>query len=267
MFGLTRRRREKLRRLPFPDTWRQYLKRRVPLYLRLSEEDRRELEGHIQVFLNEKRFEGCGGFTVTDEARVVIAAQACLLLLHRDAGYFPGLSSIVVYPTSFIVDLKDYDEVGVITEETGPLAGESWDTGCVVLAWDEVLDSGADTDDGYNVVIHEFAHQLDAEGGIADGVPILPTRACSGRWMRVFRGEYRRLREKLEDGGQSVLDEYGATGPAEFFAVVTESFFEIPLRLQGEYPELYDELRQYFRQDPAGWGEKVKGEFKKRSDL
>ena len=107
MFGLTRRRREKLRQQPFPDTWRQYLKRRVLLYHRLPAEDRRELEGHIQVFLDEKRFEGCGGLAITDEVRVVIAAQACLLLLHRETGYFPGLSSVVVYPTSFVVELKE----------------------------------------------------------------------------------------------------------------------------------------------------------------
>jgi hypothetical protein len=253
MFGLTRRRRDKLRQQPFPDTWRQYLKRRVLLYLRLPAEDRRELEKHIQVFLDEKRFEGCGGLAITDEVRVAIAAQACLLLLHRETGYFPGLSSVVVYPTSFVVDLRSYDEAGVVTEETGPLVGESWDTGCVVLAWDEVLESGACDDDGYNVVIHEFAHQLDAEDGITDGAPVLPTGARYRSWARVFGHEYLRLRKMLQEGGQTVLDEYGASDPAEFFAVVTESFFEMPQHLRAEHPELYDELRQYYRQDPAGW--------------
>jgi hypothetical protein len=263
MFGLTRRRREKLRRLPFPDTWRYYLKRRVPLYLRLPGEDRRELEGLIQVFLGEKRFEGCGGFALTDEVRVVIAAQACLLLLHRETGYYPGLSSVVVYPTSFIVERSDYDEIGIITEETGPLVGESWDSGCVVLAWDEVLDSSACDDDGYNVVIHEFAHQLDAEDGITDGAPSLPDLTRHRSWARVFGDEYRRLREMLESDGETMLDEYGASDPAEFFAVVTESFFEMPEQLKGKHPELYDELSRYYRQDPAGWQsseeQKVKG--------
>ena len=263
MFGLTRRRREKLRRLPFPDTWRYYLKRRVPLYLRLPGEDRRELEGLIQVFLGEKRFEGCGGFALTDEVRVVIAAQACLLLLHRETGYYPGLSSVVVYPTSFIVERSDYDEIGIITEETGPLVGESWDSGCVVLAWDEVLDSSACVDDGYNVVIHEFAHQLDAEDGITDGAPSLPDLTRHRSWARVFGDEYRRLREMLESDGETMLDEYGASDPAEFFAVVTESFFEMPEQLKGKHPELYDELSRYYRQDPAGWQsseeQKVKG--------
>ena len=253
MSGLTRRHREKLQRQPFPDTWRQYLKRRVPLYHRLPVEDRRELEGHIQIFLDEKRFEGCGGFSINDEIRVVIAAQACLLLLHRETNYFPGLSSVVVYPTSFIVELRNYDEFGVVTDETGPLVGESWDTGCVVLAWDEVLESSACDHDGYNVVIHEFAHQLDAEDGITDGAPVLPDRSRYRSWARVFGDEYRRLREMLTSGGETLLDEYGASDPAEFFAVVTESFFEIPQHLQEEHPELYDELRQYFRQDPAGW--------------
>ena len=260
MFGLTRRRRERLRQQPFPDTWRQYLKRRASLYVCLPEEDRRELEGHIQVFLDEKRFEGCGGFALTDEVRVVIAAQACLLLLHRETGYFPGLSSVVVYPTSFIVKLRNYDEAGIVTEESGPLAGESWDTGCVVLAWDEVLESSACDHDGYNVVIHEFTHQLDAEDGITDGAPVLPDRSRYRSWARVFGDEYRRLREMLVAGGGTLLDEYGASDPAEFFAVVTESFFEMPEQLKVEHPELYDELSRYYRQDPAGWGEAVKGE-------
>lgn len=253
MFGLTRRRRERLRRKPFPDTWRQYLVRRVPLYLRLPPMDRRELEGHILVFLDEKRFEGCGGLRLTDEVRTVIASQACLLLLHRDTGYYPGLSSVIVYPTSFVVDLRQYDDAGIVTEERGPLVGESWDTGCVVLAWDEVVQSAARDDDGYNVVLHEFAHQLDAEDGITDGAPALPDRSRYRSWSRVFGREYHRLREMLQEGEETVLDGYGASDPAEFFAVVTESFFETPRRLREEYPELYGELREYYRQDPAAW--------------
>ena len=253
MFGLIRRRRERVRQQPFPDTWRQYLIRRMPLYLRLSPEDRRELEGHVQVFLAEKRFEGCGGFRLTDEVRVVVAALACLLLLHRETGYFPGLSSVVVYPTSFIVDLQHVDAAGIVTDETGPLVGESWDTGCVVLAWDEVLQSAATPGDGYNVVIHEFAHQLDAEDGITDGAPSLPDRARYRSWSRVFSREYARLRQMLQEGGRGALDEYGASDPAEFFAVVTEHFFETPQLLRDEHPDLYGELRQYYRQDPASW--------------
>ena len=129
-----------------------------------------------------------------------------LLLLHRETVYFPGLASVVIYPTSFIVNLRNHDDAGIVTEESGPLVGESWDTGCVILAWDEVLESCRWTDDGYNVVIHEFAHQLDAEDGITDGAPVLPTRVRSSRWARVFGDEYRRLRELLADGGQTVLD-------------------------------------------------------------
>lgn len=255
MFGFTRKRRERLLRQPFPDTWRRYLRQRVPLYLRLPESDRQELEGHIQIFLDEKRFEGCNGFTVTDEARVVVAGQACLLLLHRETDYFPGLSSVVIYPTSFVVARESWDETGIVTQEDGPLVGESWDTGCVVLAWDEVVDSSACADDGYNVVIHEFAHQLDAENGISDGTPLLPDASRYRSWSKIFTDEFRHLRQLLEEGGDTMLDEYGASDPAEFFAVVTEHFFETPEFLRQNHPELYDELSRYYRQNPAGWGD------------
>ena len=249
---LRRRRRRTLRASPFPDAWRAILERRVPLWRRLPEEDRRELEGHVQVLLAEKHFEGAGGLVLTDEIRVVIAAQAAVLLLHRETDYFPGLYSIVVYPAGFVVPVRDEDG-GIVTEGTDDRLGESWSAGVIVLSWDGVRHGVADSGDGENLVLHEFAHQLDDEGGDADGVPLLARGHDGARWAQVLGVEFERLRDADDRGEHTLLDPYGAETPAEFFAVATEYFFERPAELETEHPELYGELRRYFRQDPARW--------------
>ena len=249
---LRRRRRRALRAAPLPDDWRRILDRRVPLWRRLPAEDRRELEGHIQVLLAEKHFEGAGGLVLTDEIRLVIAAQAAVLLLHRDTGYFPGLYSIIVYPAGFVVPVRDEDG-GIVTEGTDDRLGESWSSGAIVLSWDGVRHGVADAGDGENLVLHEFAHQLDDEAGDADGVPLLARGHDGVRWSQVLGVEFERLRESEERGEPTLLDPYGAETPAEFFAVATEYFFERSTELAAEHPELYDELRRYFRQDPARW--------------
>ena len=253
MFGfLRRRRRRRLRAAPFPDAWRAILERRVALWRRLPAADRRELEGHIQVLLAEKHFEGAGGLVITDEIRVVIAAQAAVLLLHRDTGYFPGLYSIVVYPAGFVVPVRD-EEGGIVSEGMDDRLGESWSAGVIVLSWDGVRHGVADAGDGENLVLHEFAHQLDDEGGDADGVPLLARGHDGVRWSQVLGAEFERLREADERGEDTLLDPYGAETPAEFFAVATEYFFERSAELEALHPELYAELRAYFRQDPARW--------------
>ena len=228
------------------------LERRVPLWRRLPPEDQRELEGHIQVLLAEKHFEGAGGLALTDEIRVVIAAQAAVLLLHRDTGYFPGLYSIIVYPAGFVVPVRDV-EGGIVTEGTDDRLGESWSSGVIVLSWDGVRHGVADSGDGENLVLHEFAHQLDDEGGDADGVPMLARGHDGARWSAVLGEEFERLREADERGEPTLLDPYGAERPAEFFAVATECFFERSAELEARHPALYAELRRYFRQDPARW--------------
>jgi Mlc titration factor MtfA (ptsG expression regulator) len=225
----------------------------MPLYGRLSDAERARLEGHVQVFLAEKHFVGCGGLELTDEIRVTIAAQACLLLLGRDVDGYPELRSILVYPTTVVPEHVEPLVDGELVHEPEPLVGESWAHGTVVLAWDDVLDGAATADDGWNVVFHEFAHQLDQETGDSDGTPHLDTLAGLRRWRRVMREHYTALREAADEGRPTLLDPYGAEDPAEFFAVVTECFFEQPLDLKLEHPELYRELAAYYRLDPVSW--------------
>lgn len=242
---LKRRRRRQLRALPFPEKWSQVLEG-LPLYKKISVDDRRELRGHIQVFLAEKNIEGCGGIEITDQIRVTIAAQACLLLLHRHTDYYPDTPSVLVYPGEYVTPARDPDL------ESSPRIGEAWPDGKVVLSWDDMRNDIAE-DDRYNVVFHEFAHLLDMESGAADGTPTLASRDGYSAWGRVLGEEY----ADLQSSGarrSSALDTYGAEHPAEFFAVATESFFGDPKRLRDRHPELYEELRRYYNQDPASWG-------------
>ena len=168
------RRRERLRQRPFPPAWRRILQRRVPYLRRLPADLQRQLRQHIQVFIAEKPFIGCGGLVVTDEMRVTIAAQACLLLLNRRPSYYPSLRQILVYPGAFFVDRLHADAAGVLQDQRRLLSGESWSQGQVILSWTDALEGAAVDDDGRNVVIHEFAHQLDQETGHANGAPRLP---------------------------------------------------------------------------------------------
>lgn len=253
MLLITSSRRKRLRNQPFPPSWLRVLEANVPLYGRLPEPDRQELQGHIQVFVAEKNFEGGEGQALTDEVRVTIAAQACLLLLHRETDYFPGLSSIVVYPGEYLAPYREMDESGVVTEGTDRRSGESWEQGALVLSWEDVLAAGVDGEGAYNVVLHEFAHQLDAEDGVTDGAPLLLKRSSYRHWQRTLAEEYERLRTEAAQGRVTVLDPYGAESPAEFFAVATEAFFEKPQEMKAYHLALYEELTRYYRQDPAGW--------------
>ena len=228
------------------------IQRRVRFFDRLSAADKTELLGHIQIFLAEKSFEGCAGLELTDEMRVVIAAQACLLLLHRKTDFFPRLETILVYPSTYIVN------------EERPIADHIWQSGRVsrlgetsgrmgtmVLAWDAAKFGASDPSDGQNVVLHEFAHQLDYENYAADGAPVLTTRAQRSAWREVMRTEFASLRAADQTGIPTLLDTYGATNPAEFFAVSTEAFFERPYALRSRHPKLFAELKRYFVQDPT----------------
>ena len=246
------RRRKKLMSAAFPPEWREIIARNVPLFRLIPEPLRRELEGDISVFLAEKDFEGCGGLDITDEIRVTVAAQACILLLNRKAGYYPGLSTILVYPSAYVA-AEGFRADGTFSNEESVRAGESWDAGTVVLAWDHVQGDSLDVHDGHNVVLHEFAHQLDQQSGVADGRPILGQNTSYVTWGRVMSAEYERLQRRVARHKRSALDDYGATNPAEFFAVATETFFEKPRLLRESEPELYEELGQYYRLDPVEW--------------
>lgn len=252
MFGLSQKeRRAKLLETPFPAEWDAILDRTVPIVARLPEWDRAELKRLIQVFVAEKVFEGCGGLEITDEIRVTIAAQACILLLHRETDVYPKLVTILVYPGAYVSEMPVHSPQGVVTEGPQGRLGEAWTTGVVVLSWDDVRLGASDVRDGHNVVLHEFAHQLDQEDGTADGAPILEHRSQYGAWARILGAEYEALRKNAEAGRKSVLDSYGATEPAEFFAVATECFFEKPVQLKKKHPELYEELKLYYEQDPV----------------
>jgi len=225
----------------------------MPAFARLPADVQLQLKKHAQVLLAEKPFIGCAGLVVDDEMRVLIATQAALLLLNRRAGYFPNLRQVLVYPGAFVVDRTATDPGGLARDERRVLAGESWQQGQVILSWDDVLAGAADPDDGRNVVIHEFAHQLDQEGGRANGAPLLGRRERYARWAAVLGGEFAALQQRLARGDSGLIEAYAATDAAEFFAVVSELFFERPAALAAAHPALYGELKGYYRSDPLSW--------------
>lgn len=247
----TRLRRKRLRDRPFPASWQHILDRHVPFYEQLPAPLPKRLRGYIQVFLAEKRFVGCGGLSLTDEMRVTIAAQACLLVVHQNERFYPTLKAIYVYPAAFLVNTKQ-SIGGYVLEEKVARRGESWEQGIVVLSWADIQHDVTHWHDGNNVILHEFAHQLDQEDGRADGVPLL-ANADRVTWAHVFSQAYQRLQRDVQRGSKTVMDEYGATDPAEFFAVATETFFEKASSMQRHHPELYAVLRRYYCLDPVTW--------------
>lgn len=250
---LRERRRTALRTRPFPPDWVSLLEANVPLYRRLPAALRSQLHGHVQVLLAEKDFHGTHSLRVTDAMRIVVAAQAALLQLNRPPDYFPELRSIVLYPARFVVDREVWDEAGLRHSERQVLSGESWEEGQLVLSWDDTLAGGMESGDGYNVVLHEFAHQLDHRSGTTNGMPAGLGRQDRAAWSAAFLPAYERHCARVDAGEDTWLDPYAAESPAEFFAVLTEYFFELPGDLQVEYPAIYAQLRDYYRVDPAGW--------------
>jgi MtfA peptidase len=250
---LIERRRKKVRSRPFPEAWREILERRVPYVRRLPRDLRRQLEQHVQVFIAEKSFVGCDGLEISDEVRVTIAAQACLLILNRRTDYYASLTQILVYPGAFIIERLRSEPSGVLQEQRQALSGESWTHGQVVISWEDALEGAAIVDDGRNVVIHEFAHQLDQQKGYANGAPWLGRRDRYARWSRVMMEEFVRLQQQAATQQPSLISYYGASNPAEFFAVVSEVFFEQPREMAAMHPALYDELRNLYQVDPVTW--------------
>ncbi len=254
-----RRERTRLLARPFPQAWRRTVEHNVPFVSRLDDDRRSRLEGLIQRFLADVSFEGCGGLEIDDEIRLTIAAQACLLLVGGDRDAFPALRSILVYPSTFGASSERGTEEGFVEEGESWRLGESWGLGYVVLAWDAVLHGASDLRDGRNVVLHEFAHQLDQEDGAADGVPAagFPPGGAAGQrygvWTQVLERDFDRLVRRLSRGQRTVLDGYATTDKAEFFAVATETFFEKPRALRKRYAELYGLLVEVYGLDPADW--------------
>ena len=243
MLGRKERRRRAIRERPFAERWRAILEGSVPLYCRLPREDRDELHGHAQILLAEKRFEGAAGLEVTDRMRLVVVAQASVLLLHRATDFYPKLVSVLLYPGEYSVQEEVEDDHGLVEEIDEARVGESWRTGTLILSWEDVERDL--TSDLQNVVLHEFAHQLDAESGDLNGAPILADRSLRGRWAGAMSDAFERLGSAVERDGETLLDPYGAEDPAEFFAVATEAFFLVPTELECEEPALYAALRDY----------------------
>jgi Mlc titration factor MtfA (ptsG expression regulator) len=246
------KRRQCLRSRPFPENWRQLLEDNIPLYRMLPQDLKNQLHGLINLFIDEKTFIGCRDQQITDQVKITIAAQACMLLLNRPTKLYPRLSTIYVYPQTYVVDVKHHDD-GLIVEDKDVRLGESWHNGPVVLAWDSVTHAARSVQHGQNVVLHEFAHQLDQEDGVINGTPLLDSPSTYQIWAAVLGAEYEKLCDTIHAHHQSILDPYGATDPAEFFAVATEAFFEKPHQLLKHSPRLYEEFKNYFKLDPAQW--------------
>jgi hypothetical protein len=249
---LRTRRRKALRLRPLPDAWRFMLEESVPLYRAVPYELRPQLHGLINLFLDEKTFLGCGGQEIDESIKVTVAAQACILLLNRPTKIYPRLSTIYVYPSSYIAD-SHHHEGDLVIEGKDVRLGESWHNGPVVLAWDSIAHAACGVHQGHNVVLHEFAHQLDQEDGQMNGTPCLESAAAYKTWAAVFQDEYEKLCDAVEFSQYTILDDYGTTDPAEFFAVVTEAFFEKSSLLHQYNPRLYEQLEKYFNLDPASW--------------
>ena len=238
---------------PFPAEWVTIVENNIAVYRSLPMALRLQLRTLIKQFLHQKHFTGAGGLEITDEIRVTIAAEACMLLLNRKTNVYPALRFIIVYPTAFVVNRAQGDVDGIVSEGRRGLLGESWSNGKVILAWDNVLHGSSNFADGQNVVLHEFAHQLDSESGNTNGAPILVGKNCLRTWASTLSEEFDELQKDAWEGRKSLIDHYGATNPAEFFAVSTETFFEKPRQMARHHAELFEVLKCYYRIDPREW--------------
>lgn len=247
-------RRKKLTSVPFPSTWENIVRRNVAHYCMLSSDERARLRALIQVFIAEKYWEGAGGIVLTDEIRVTISAQACLLLLGLPHNYYRNVESIIVYPSVVVPPQRKlgfFENALEPVDASHPIIGQAFQQGPVIIIWDAALQGGRHPESGHNVVYHEFAHKLDMLDGAADGTPPLRDRAEYRDWVKTCSSEYLRLKRDAEHGKKSFLNAYGATNEAEFFAVATEQFFDQPHLMIKKAPDLYRVLKEYYRQDPV----------------
>jgi hypothetical protein len=240
---------------PFPDSWGAILRRDVSFYHRLSPEQRVRLRRSVQEFIATKRFWGSENLSITDQMQVLIAAYACLLLLEiPEVGLYPRTREVIVYPHNFGKTIEAIGPDGRHYHIQERHAGQAWYRGPVLLAWGHIAPATTRRA-RYNVIIHEFAHQLDFLDGLANGTPPLGPSACLADWVPVFTAEYEALIAAARRGERTLLDPYGATNPAECFAGATEHFFERPHGLRERHPRLYEQLGCFYRQDPAAWPE------------
>lgn len=239
-------------RAPLPQHWQEIISRRIPFLNKLSAAEKIQLLDMIKLFLAKKKFHGCGGLIVNDEIRVTIAAEACLLLLNRGTGVYSALHHILVYPDAFNADSIQHHSDGTVTKGKVGVLGQSWSNGKIILSWDDVEYGVDNFHDGHNVLLHEFSHQLDSESGSTNGAPRLKKNSYK-IWSKVLSEEFETLVEARDGHSKSVMDYYGATNPAEFFAVVTETFFEKPDQLFKKHPELFEQFKTFYHVDPRAW--------------
>jgi MtfA peptidase len=250
---LQARHRRQILEHPFPESWNAILERNVAHWKFLDDAERIQLRSLIQVFVAEKQWDGCGGLELTDEIQVTIAGLACLLLLGLDHMLYSNVKTICVYASTVIAPgQRSMDYSGITVQEPMvPIYGQSILRGPVVLVWDAVLRGARHPERGHNVVYHEFAHKLDMLDGCVNGTPPLAERAQYERWVALCTREYNALRRCASKGKRTLLDAYGGTNPGEFFAVITECFFDKPLQMKRHHGDLYALLQEYYRQDPA----------------
>lgn len=254
MAWLKQRRRAKLLAQPFLSAWEGIIEANVFHDQQLDPEQRAKLRQLVAIFVAEKHWEGCHGLAISDEIKVTIAAQACLLVVGLDEVYFDHVVSILVYPTAYVGAETEISRAGVVIEGGQARMGEAWYRGPVVLSWADALAGGRHEQPGHNLVLHEFAHQLDMMNGRRiDGTPRLQNSTQYRRWGEVLQPEYEKLINDCEHGRRGFIDCYGATSVGEFFAVLTESFFERPAILRQYHLETYEVLRDFYQLDPASW--------------
>jgi len=235
-------------RIPYP-LWQACLKS-APTLARLDKEEQHRLRKLASLFLHEKTITGAGNISVDETMRITIAAQACLLILNLGLDYFEGWSEVIVYPDTFIVTREETDTAGVIHQTRSGLGGEAWDRGPVILSWADAKPGAHPHGSAANVILHECSHKLDMLNGTANGMPPLHANMRRENWTAALSQAYDNLYQQLERHHHTAIDPYAAESPAEFFAVLTEVFFEQPARLKHLYPDVYDQLHLFYRQDP-----------------
>ncbi|BES69176.1 zinc-dependent peptidase [Marinobacter nanhaiticus D15-8W] len=251
LFFYRRQRRKQVASRAFPDAWRQQLERDMTLYRQLPPEVRERVESGTLILLDELDFYGCKGLDVTDQMRLLVAAHGALLISGLSLDYYDSLKAVLLYPDVYRAPAEHHDGL-VHTESMDDRLGESWGEGRVILTWSTLKREALETHAVSNVAIHEFAHQLDQLDGASDGTPPLHSGDDAQTWQTVFSDAWERLKQQANTG-DTVLDPYGATDPAEFFAVATEAFFCRPADLKADEPHLYQCLEGFFRLSPADW--------------
>ena len=250
---LRNRRRRQLLAQPFPKALHAILRADVRHYAALNPDQQSKVNGDLRIFVTEKNWEGCGGLKITDDIKVTIAAQIAILTLGFDGQYFDNVLSILVHPDAYVAPDQSITKGGVVMESKSNREGEAWYRGPVILSWADALASAQGKSRGHNLVVHEFAHQLDMlNGRSADGIPPMESNKQAERWIATPESEYKKLCHDCEHHRHTVLDCYGTTNKAEFFAVATEAFFEQPVKLKHHHTQLFTNLCEYYRQDTTG---------------